>query len=67
MVVQVLVNRVLLLMSDPGHIYIKGAAMIRNFVVLCAVLSLFLVAFGQEGVQAPKAEIFGGYQYPSRK
>ena len=37
--------------------------MIRNFVVLCAVLSLSLVAFGQEGVQAPKAEIFGGYQY----
>ena len=36
--------------------------MIRNFVVLCAVLSLSLVAFGQEG-EAPKAEIFGGYQY----
>jgi len=35
----------------------------RNFVVLCAVLSLSLVAFSQEGVQAPKAEIFGGYQY----
>src|SRR5579864_5728055 len=49
-------------MSDPGHIYIKGAAMIRNFVVVCAVLALSLVAFGQEG-EAPKAEIFGGYQY----
>ena len=34
--------------------------MIRNFVVLCAVLSLSLVAFGQESAQAPKAEIFVG-------
>ena len=37
--------------------------MIRNFVVVCAVLSLSLVAFGQERGEAPKAEIFGGYQY----
>jgi hypothetical protein len=50
-------------MPDPGHIYLKGAAMIRNFVVVCAVLSLCLVAFGQERGDAPKAEIFGGYQY----
>ena len=35
----------------------------RNFVVVCAVLSLSLVAFGQERGEAPKAEIFGGYQY----
>ena len=37
--------------------------MIRNFVVVCALLSLSLVAFGQERGEAPKAEIFGGYQY----
>lgn len=35
----------------------------RNFVVACAVLLLSLVAFGQERGEAPKAEIFGGYQY----
>jgi opacity protein-like surface antigen len=63
MIEQVLVNRVLSLMPDQDTFWVKGAAMIRNFVVLCAVLSLSLVAFGQEGVQAPKAEIFGGYQY----
>ncbi|PYX26611.1 MAG: hypothetical protein DMG82_01010 [Acidobacteria bacterium] len=63
MIEQVLVNRVLSLMPDQDTFWVKGAAMIRNFVVVCAVLSLSLVAFGQERGEAPKAEIFGGYQY----
>src|ERR1700757_1396027 len=63
MIEQVLVNRVLSVMPDQDTFSVKGAAMKRNFVVVCAVLLLSLVAFGQEGVQAPKAEIFGGYQY----
>src|SRR5438477_4700464 len=63
MIEQVLVNRVLSLIPDQDTFWVKGAAMIRNFVVVCAVLSLSLVAFGQERGEAPKAEIFGGYQY----
>ncbi|PYX48150.1 MAG: hypothetical protein DMG83_02335 [Acidobacteria bacterium] len=63
MIEQVLVNRVLSVMPDQDTFWVKGAAMIRNFVVVCAVLSLSLVAFGQERGEAPKAEIFGGYQY----
>jgi opacity protein-like surface antigen len=50
-------------MPGLGQIYVKGAAMKRNFVVVCVVLSLSLVAFGQERGEAPRAEIFGGYQY----
>jgi opacity protein-like surface antigen len=63
MIEQVLVNRVLSVMPDQDTFWVKGAAMKRNFVVVCAVLSLSLVAFGQERGEAPKAEIFGGYQY----
>jgi hypothetical protein len=38
--------------------------MIRKLIVLCVLLSLSLFAFGQEtATEAPKAEIFGGYQY----
>jgi len=63
MIEQVLVNRVLSVMPGQDTFWVKGAAMKRNFVVVCAVLSLSLVAFGQERGEAPKAEIFGGYQY----
>ena len=63
MIEQVLVNRVLSVMPDQDTFWVKGAAMKRNFVVVCAVLLLSLVAFGQERGEAPKAEIFGGYQY----
>jgi opacity protein-like surface antigen len=63
MIEQVLVSRVLSVMPDQDTFWVKGAAMIRNFVVVCAVLLLSLVAFGQERGEAPKAEIFGGYQY----
>ena len=38
--------------------------MIHKLILLCVVLSLSLLAFGQEkATEAPKAEIFGGYQY----
>ena len=37
--------------------------MLRKLIVLCAVLSLSILAFGQEKGEAPKAEIFGGYQF----
>ena len=38
--------------------------MIRKLIVLLAVLSLSVFAYGQEKTtEAPKAEIFGGYQY----
>ena len=38
--------------------------MIHKLIVLCVVLSLSLFAFGQEkSAEAPKAEIFGGYQF----
>ena len=38
--------------------------MIRKLMVLCVVLSVSLVAFGQENAtEAPRAEIFGGYQF----
>jgi opacity protein-like surface antigen len=50
-------------MPDQDTFWVKGAAMKRNFVVVCALLLLSLVAFGQERGEAPKAEIFGGYQY----
>jgi hypothetical protein len=63
MIEQVLVSRVLSVMPDQDTFWVKGAAMKRNFVVVCAVLLLSLVAFGQERGEAPKAEIFGGYQY----
>jgi opacity protein-like surface antigen len=63
MIEQVLVNRVLSVMPDQDTFWVKGAAMKRNFVVVCAVLLLSLVAFGQERGEAPRAEIFGGYQY----
>jgi opacity protein-like surface antigen len=63
MIEQVLVSRVLSVMPDQDTFWVKGAAMKRNFVVACAVLLLSLVAFGQERGEAPKAEIFGGYQY----
>ena len=33
--------------------------MLRKLIVLCAVLSLSILAFGQEKSEAPKAEIFG--------
>jgi opacity protein-like surface antigen len=63
MIEQVLVSRVLSVMPDQDTFWVKGAAMKRNFVVVCAVLLLSLVAFGRERGEAPKAEIFGGYQY----
>jgi hypothetical protein len=37
--------------------------MLRKLIVLCAVLSLSILAFGQEKSEPPKAEIFGGYQF----
>lgn len=38
--------------------------MLRKIIVLCAMLSLSLFTFGQENLtEAPKAEIFGGYQF----
>lgn len=37
--------------------------MLRKLIVLCAVLSLSILAFGQEKSEVPKAEIFGGYQF----
>src|SRR5438270_13900823 len=63
MIEQVLVNRVLSVMPDQDTFWVKGAAMIPNSVVVRAVLSLSLVAFGQERGEAPKAEIYGEYQY----
>jgi opacity protein-like surface antigen len=43
--------------------FLKGAAM-RKLMVLCVVMSLSLLAFGQEKAgEVPKAEIFGGYQF----
>jgi hypothetical protein len=37
--------------------------MLHKILILCTVLSISLLAFGQEKAGAPKAEIFGGYQY----
>ena len=37
--------------------------MLHKILILCTVLSISVLVFGQEKAEAPKAEIFGGYQY----
>src|SRR5215469_4074957 len=63
MIREVLVEVCSVFLVGPGH-FSERATMLRKVIVLCVVLSLSLLAFGQENsAQAPKAEIFGGYQF----
>src|SRR5262252_4393810 len=44
-------------------LFLKEQHCYVSLIVMCAILSLSILAFGQEKGQAPKVEIFGGYQF----